>query len=127
MAMRQIGQLEVGSFEGLLQPVDLIGAFMKQCRAMARPPMLQLRGDPFSVLDGGLAARHRLEIVRVDHLRLERAVLLQHVVDRFPLQARGFHQHLRAAASVQPFSQLLEIGRHRAERLYLGVDQSASR
>jgi hypothetical protein len=77
------GQLDLGAFQHLLQPIDLLGALLDQGRAIAREfaqlalgtvwdeagpqePMAQEVSDPLGVLDSGLASGHGLAVLGLD-------------------------------------------------------------
>jgi len=70
--------------------------------------------NPFGVRHIRLPAPEFLEVLRVDHEYLELPV--QYVVDRFPIDARTFHRHMRDRLLGKPLRQCFQITRHRAKR-----------
>ena len=89
MSVATDGQLDVGPFQRLLQPVDLGRALVHQTGAVAgqlaqlalgavrheagpQQPVPQQVGDPLAVLHVGLAPGHRLDVLRVDQQQAER-------------------------------------------------------
>ena len=76
--------------------------------------VLDQLGDPHRVRDIGLAARHVPQMLGVDHP--DREMVLQHVVDRFPIDAGRFHPDQRHLLRGQPFRERFELPGHRGER-----------
>src|SRR4051794_9915624 len=76
----------------------------------------QLR-DPHRVRDIGLTARHVPQVLGVDHP--DREPVLQHVVDRFPVDAGRFHPDQRHLLLGQPVREHFELPGHRGERACL--------
>jgi len=62
--------------------------------------MAQQARNPFGVGHIGLATGHRLHVSGIDEQ--EREQPFEQVVDRFPVDARTFHRHLRTARLDQP-------------------------
>jgi hypothetical protein len=94
------GQLDIGAFQHLLQPVDLGSPFPRQGgsvsdqlpqlalrsvrdHATAQQPVPQQVGNPRAVPHVRLAARHGLDVPRVDQQQHE--PLLQQVPDGLPV------------------------------------------
>ena len=73
--------------------------------------------QPLTVLDIALAARHVLDVARVDEQDLEPA-RLEDVVDRDPVDAGGFHGDTGDATGTEPVGQALEVRREGPERLH---------
>src|SRR3954470_8241851 len=76
----------------------------------------QLR-DPHRVRDIGLTARHVPQVLGVDHP--DREPVLQHVVDRFPVDAGRFHPDQRHLLLGQPVREHFQLPGHRGERACL--------
>lgn len=62
------------------------------------PPQI---ADPLRIGHVGLAPRHGFGVVRVHHQRFDPRAL-EHVVDRPPVNARGFHRHDRHRLFLEP-------------------------
>ena len=75
--------------------------------------------QPLRVLDIAFAARHVLDVARVDEQNLEPA-RLEDVVDRDPVDPGGFHGDTGDATGNEPVGQPLEVGGEGAERLHRG-------
>ena len=73
--------------------------------------------DPVAILPVGLAAWHVLDVTSVAHHHLE--IVLQHRIDRLPIDAGALHRYQRAAIVLQPIPQVLEIRQRRAEGAHL--------
>lgn len=105
-----------GLHEGLA--VAEIGAEGSDCcdRSKAAPQQadaVQLP-NPLAVHDVTLAARHVLYVPRVheDHLK---PTCLEDLVERDPVDARGFHGDGGHAAAQEPVRQTMQVGRERLE------------
>ena len=124
------GELDVGAFQGLLQPVDLRRPLADQARPVAgqlaqlplRPvgdeaareqPVPEQVGHPLAVADVGLAPGHRLDVPGVDQQQLE--LVLQQVPDRLPVDAGALHRHVGHPVRRQPVRQRQDVGGHRPE------------
>ena len=66
--------------------------------------------EPFAVGDITLAAGEILDVPRVDEDHLE-AARVEDLEDRNPIDAGGFHRHVRDAAGRQPVGEPVEIAR----------------
>jgi hypothetical protein len=75
--------------------------------------VLEQLTEPLGVLHVGLAARHILDVLSVDQPELE--VVLEQVVDRLPVDARGLHRHVRDTQTLEPISQRQQLAGHRLE------------
>jgi hypothetical protein len=132
-------QLDVGSFQHLLQPIDFRRPLAHQRRPIAghfpqlplllggheagpQQPVAQQVGDPLGILDVALAAGHRLDVLRVDQQQGE--VPFQHVVDRLPVGSAA-----REVRVPPPFSDGLPPNRTSAFRQIRlsGVDPCSRR
>ena len=72
--------------------------------------MLEQLAQPLGVCDVGLAAGHVLDVRGVDQEQLE--VVLEQVVDRLPVDARGLHRDVGNAKSLEPVTQREQVGGH---------------
>ena len=103
------GQLDVGPFQHFLNSVGLPAALLHQAPPVAgqfpqlplgpvrdetglQKAVAQQVGNPFGILHVGLAPRHGLHVAGVDHHHGE--LLLQEIVDRFPVDPGALHRHL---------------------------------
>ena len=117
-------QLDPGVLQRLLDPLALAGVGLDEPFAVAgQVPQLADRrrgheaapqqavfeqlGQPLGVQDVALAAGQDLHVVGVDQLQLERP-LLEHVPDRFPVRAGGFHRDLGDALGGEPVGHRLQ-------------------
>jgi hypothetical protein len=57
-----------------------------------------------------LRAGHVLDVLSVDQQQLE--VVLEHVVDRLPVDARGLHRDVRDAETLEPVAKREQLGGH---------------
>jgi hypothetical protein len=78
----------------------------------------QQLGDPLGVFDVRLAARHGLEVRRVE--QPDRAGAFEQIKDRLAKLAGAFEADMRAAALSQPVGQPQQLAGGRAKRLRLG-------
>ena len=109
-----------------MQLVDHARAFLDQVGALAgqvaqgalrriwhetgpQQPMRQQLGNPLGIANVGLASRHLLDMLRVDHQHGETA--LQQVVDRFPELTGALHGHVGNAEREQPVDKRQQPGR----------------
>lgn len=72
-------------------------------------------GDPLGVLRIGLASRDRLDVAGIDDQQTEVRPFEQ-VVDRLPVDARGFHRDVGHAQTEQPVGQREQLVGDRTER-----------
>ncbi len=118
-------ELDARVLEGLVQAVGLAGAlgdlrlavagqlaqralrFGRHEAAAQQASLLQL-GQPGGVADVGLAARHLLDVARVDQQQLE--VILEDVPDRLPVDAGGLHGDLLDPVGAKPIAQPEQAG-----------------
>ena len=122
------GQLDVGTFQDFLHPVDQGRPFPHEISAVARQlaqfaladrrnetgpqqPMPQQFGQPFRIVEVGLAARDRFDVVRIDQPHLKG--VLQNVEDRLPVFAGALYRHVRHPVCQQPVREQQQIGSHR--------------
>jgi hypothetical protein len=129
-------QLDIGALQHLLQPIDQTGAFAHKvgtvtgqvAQVALRPwrdetgphqSMTEQLGDPLRVLDIGLAARDRLDVLGIEQPDLEAP--LQNVVHRLPILAGALHADVRAAARGQPVGEPQEFVRGGPKGLRLAV------
>jgi hypothetical protein len=111
----QPGELDVGALQHLDEPVALRGLGLDQRAAVPREvaqvtkglvrdeafahqAVAHQHGQPFGILDVGLAPRHRLDVLGVGDDQLEAALGFQHRVDGPPVDAGGSH----AASDARP-------------------------
>ena len=80
--------------------------------------MLEQVGDPLRVFDIGLAAGHCFDVLGIDDQQLQ-AGALENVVNRFPVDAGGFHRHVAHLLLLQPVGQLQQVVGHGAEGAHL--------
>jgi hypothetical protein len=76
-------------------------------------------GQPLAVLDVGLPARHRLDVMGIGEDHTETA--LEEIEDRLPVHPGRFHGDKRAPRGGQPGVQSKDLGGRGAEGLHLGV------
>ena len=125
------GELDPGVLQHLLQALDRARAFLGEPAAVAgqiaqqadiarwhetrrhQSVFEQLR-DPHRVRHIGLAARNVPQVLGVDHPHRE--MVLQHVVDRLPINTGGFHPDQRHLLGGQPVRHLFESTGHRGKR-----------
>ncbi len=81
--------------------------------------------DPGRVVGVALATRDVANVHRVG--QDEGEVLLEHVPDRLPVDARGFHRHVRTPRGGQPVRQLEQPLRRRRDRAMVIRDVRARR
>jgi len=127
-------ELDVGRLEELLQPVALRASALDEFSAVAQEiaqltdrlrrhealrdqAVPQQVGNPLAVLHVGLATGHVLDVVRIADDDLE--VVLEHSMDRLPVDARRLHADVRAAIFTQPVAQFHQLARLRAEASHL--------
>src|SRR5260221_5922190 len=128
------GQLDIGTFQHLLQAIGLLHALADECLAITgelpqgtyggrrdeaglQQAVAQQVGQPFAVLDIRLAPGHRLHVLGVD--QEDPAPLLQQIVDRPPIHARAFERHVRYSLLLQPLRQRQQVRRHGPKRARL--------
>ena len=70
--------------------------------------------EPFAIGHIALAPRYVLHVARVDEEDGE-ATRFEDLVDRNPVDARGFHRHAGHAARRERVGQAMEIARERGE------------
>jgi hypothetical protein len=129
-------QLDVGILEDLLDAVgdgallsDQLGALSCQFPQFAdglrgneaglEQATLQELGDPFAVLDVGLATGHLLDVLGIDQQQLE--LSFQDVEDRLPVHAGRFHGRMGHSLGGQPVRQGQQVARDGAEGTHLLV------
>ncbi len=125
-----VRQLDVGRLQQFMHAVGGFDPISDEALAMAREiaqvadrwrrneacadkPVREKVRDPLAVLHVGLAARHRLDVVRIGQDYFEAA--LEQVEDRFPVHARGLHRHMRARRLCQPLVKPEQFAGRRAE------------
>jgi hypothetical protein len=114
---RDAVQLDAGVFQRLVQPLGLALALgdlrapiarqqpqvadrLGRHEARRQQPRLGELAQPRRIADIGLAARHVLDVPRVDEHQLE--VVLQQMPDRLPIVAGGLHHDVRDLVRAQP-------------------------
>jgi hypothetical protein len=125
------GQLDPRVLQHLLQPLNGPGPLLGQPSAVsgqipqqpnrtrrhetrAHQPVLDQLRDPQRIGDIGLAAGHIMQMLGVDDPHRE--VVLEDVVDRFPIHPGRFHPDQFHPLHGQPGSKLLELPGGRSER-----------
>ncbi len=120
-----VGQLQVHLLEGLLHVLNMVGGVGHEHRALAEIAAQhadlvigpegggqQAKGvellDPLAVEDVGLAARHALQLPRVDESDLE-AALAEELEEGDPVHAGGLHRHGLDVAAGEPVGQGVQI------------------
>ena len=88
--------------------------------AAPNQPMPQQLGDPLAILDVGLAAWHRLDVLSVG--QDQREAVLQQVVDGLPVHAGRFHGHMGDSSLSQPLAQRFDGRRCRLKRAHFAFD-----
>jgi hypothetical protein len=133
---RNARELDVRSFEKLLQPVPLgrarlhdgasvphevaqVSQLGPRNVALSDQPEPQELRDPLRVLNVRLPARHVLHVLRVADDQLEPAGRLQHRVHGLPVDARALHRHVGHAFLAQPLREAEQLARERREHLHL--------
>ena len=81
--------------------------------------MREQLGDPCRVVDVGLAAGHVADMRGVGQHEFE--LVLEHMPNRLPVHARGFHRHGRTAMLGQPVRQRQQFAGGAAEAAHLAV------
>src|ERR1700688_1466968 len=79
--------------------------------------------QPRGIADIGLASEHVLSVPRIDQNHIKPA-LLQDLVDRNPIDPRGFYRDTRYAARFEPVRQIMQVLRECAERAHRQVGAS---
>ena len=125
------GQLDVGTFQGLLQPIGRRGPLPDQARpvtgqfphlplrpvgneAAAEQPVPQQLGQPLAVADVRLAPGHGLDVAGIDQEQGE--LLLQQVPDRLPIDAGALHGDVGHLVRGQPVRQRQDVRRSWSRR-----------
>jgi len=75
--------------------------------------------QPLAVQDIALAARDVLHVPRVDEHHVE-AAGLEELVERNPIDARGFHRDAGDAAGQEPVGEAVQVRGERLERAHRG-------
>jgi len=97
------GDLSGQLFSGAGEVAKILGRFGGHETA-AQQAMREQIGDPYRILHIALSSRDVTDVHRVGKHQIEAA--LQHVPDRFPVDTRGFHGHVRTTDAGQPVGRL---------------------
>ena len=137
-----LGQLDVGVLEGLLHTQDMPGDFPSQLpprpreiaevldrrrrdKTAANQPVRQQIRNPRRIIHVALAARHVADVHRIG--QHQREVLFQHVPHGLPVDAGGFHRHVRTAVRREPLGQRQQPTGRRRHGVMLVGDRRARR
>jgi hypothetical protein len=122
------------SSSALVQPVDLPSALLDLGLAIpgqvaqlpdrlgryevgAQQPGLDQPAQPLRIANIGLAARHLLDVPRVDQQTLE--LVLQDRPRRLPIHAAGLHRHVGDPKRGQPIAEPQKPRHRRSELLHM--------